>query len=100
MLNIVARQHGGPDDPNNLALACHRCNLHKGRNLTGIDPETGHVVPLFHPRRDPWPEHFVFKGARIEGRSSTGRATVQALAMNDARSLEVRQEVLKYGDLI
>jgi hypothetical protein len=25
----------------NLAPACHRCNLHKGPNLTGIDPETG-----------------------------------------------------------
>ena len=29
--HIVARQHGGSDDPDNLALACHRCNLHKGR---------------------------------------------------------------------
>lgn len=27
--HIVARQHGGSDDPGNLALACHRCNLHK-----------------------------------------------------------------------
>jgi hypothetical protein len=97
--HIIARQHGGPDDRNNLALACHRCNLHKGPNLTGIDPQTRQVVPLFHPRHDRWSEHFVFKGARIEGISATGRATVQVLAMNDARRLEVRQEVLKYGDL-
>jgi hypothetical protein len=97
--HIVAKQHGGSDDPNNLALACHRCNLHKGPNLTGIDPQTGLVVPLFHPRHDRWPEHFVFLGARIEGLSATGRATVQVLAMNDARRLEVRQEVLKYGGL-
>jgi hypothetical protein len=27
------------------------------------------------------------------------KATVQVLAMNDARRLEVRLEVLKYGDL-
>jgi hypothetical protein len=97
--HIVAKQHGGPDDPNNLALACHRCNLHKGPNLTGIDPQTGQVVPLFHPRRDRWSEHFVFAGARLEGISATGRATVQVLAMNDVRCLEVRREVLKYGDL-
>jgi hypothetical protein len=97
--HIVAKQHGGSDDPNNLALACHRCNLHKGPNLTGIDPQTGEAAPLFHPRRDLWFEHFVFTGARIEGISPTGRATVQVLAMNDARRLEVRREVLKYGGL-
>ena len=27
--HIIARQHGGADSPANLALACHRCNLHK-----------------------------------------------------------------------
>jgi hypothetical protein len=79
--------------------AGHRCNLHKGPNLTGIDPQTVQVVPLFHPRRDRWHEHFVFAGTRIQGISATGRATVQVLAMNDARRLEVRREVLKYGDL-
>jgi len=96
--HIVAKQHGGSDEPNNLALSCHRCNLHKGPNLTGIDPRTGQAAPLFHPRRDRWTEHFVFEGARIEGISATGRATVQVLAMNDARRLEMRQEVLKHGD--
>ena len=39
--HIIAKQHGGSDDDENLALACHRCNLHKGPNLTGIDPQTG-----------------------------------------------------------
>src|SRR5579862_4511583 len=80
--HIVAKQHGGSDDPNNLALACHRCNLHKGPNLTGIDSQTGHVAPLFHPRKDRWFDHFVFTGPRIDGNSVTGRATVQVLAMN------------------
>ena len=97
--HIVAKQHGGSDDPNNLALACHRCNLHKGPNLTGIDSLTGQVVPLFDPRNDRWSEHFVFNGPRVEGTSVTGRATVRVLAMNDARRVEVRQEILKYGDL-
>src|SRR5579862_4883345 len=48
--HIVAKQHGGSDDPNNLALACHRCNLHKGPNLTGIDPQTGQTAPLLRDR--------------------------------------------------
>ncbi len=39
--HIIARQHGGSDEIDNLALACHRCNLRKGPNLSGIDPGTG-----------------------------------------------------------
>jgi len=57
-------------------------------------------VPLFHPRRDRWSEHFLFEGVRIVGTSAIGRATVQVLAMNDARRQEVRREVLKHDDLI
>src|ERR1039457_110363 len=45
--HIVAKQHGGSEDPDNLALACHRCNLHKGPNLTGIDPRTGRSCLCF-----------------------------------------------------
>ena len=98
--HIVAKQHGGSDHPDNLALACHRCNLHKGPNLTGIDPLTKQVVSLFHPRRDLWEEHFVFQGPFIRGTSPAGRATVEVLAMNDARRLEIRKEILKHGVLI
>jgi 5-methylcytosine-specific restriction endonuclease McrA len=42
--HIVAKQHGGSDHAENLALACHRCNLRKGPNLTGIDPHTSEVA--------------------------------------------------------
>jgi 5-methylcytosine-specific restriction endonuclease McrA len=97
--HVVARQHGGSDDVGNLALACHRCNLHKGPNLTGIDPATSEVVHLFHPRRDRWPEHFALRDAHITGLSASGRATAQLLAMNDARRLELRQELLAAGEL-
>ena len=53
--HIEERDEGVPRGPGSappLALACHRCNLHKGTKLTGIDPQTGQVTPLFHPRRD------------------------------------------------
>ena len=98
--HIVAKQHGGSDDANNLALACHRCNLHKGPNLTGIDPQSGQVASLFHPRRDRWSGHFIFEGAYIIGISEVGRATVRVLNMNDARRLELRTEILKHSRLI
>jgi hypothetical protein len=97
--HIVARQHGGTDDPDNLALACNRCNASKGPNLTGIDEESGLVVPLFHPRRDVWMDHFEFAGPRIVGLTPTGRATVHVLAMNDERRVERRAELLARGQL-
>ena len=31
--HIVARQHGGETDSDNLAYACMHCNSHKGPNL-------------------------------------------------------------------
>jgi hypothetical protein len=97
--HILSKQHGGRDTAGNLALACHRCNLRKGPNLTGVDPMTGELVPLFHPRRDRWREHFVFHGPRIEGLTPIGRATLQVLAMNDPRRLELRSEFLARGGL-
>jgi hypothetical protein len=96
--HIVAKQHGGADDWDNLALACHRCNLSKGPNLTGIDPLSGDVVRLFHPRRDRWTEHFRWRSVHIDGITAAGRATVQLLGMNDARRVELRLELLIAGE--
>lgn len=91
--HIVARKHDGLHEADNLALACHRCNLHKGSNLSGVDRMSGEVVRLFHPRTDRWDEHFKFTGAHIEGLTAIGRATVQVLGMNTARRLELRAEI-------
>ncbi len=91
--HVVARQHGGSDDAANLALACDRCNLHKGPNLSGIDAETGVTVPLFHPRRNAWDDHFHFQGGRIFGRTTCGRATVQVLSMNATERVRLRAAV-------
>jgi hypothetical protein len=97
--HVVARQHGGTDHSDNLALACHRCNLHKGPNLSGVDPLTGLVVSLFHPRQERWHEHFAFREEYIEGLTPAGRATVEVLALNDARRLELRRELLALGEV-
>ncbi len=97
--HIIAKQHGGSDGRENLALACNRCNACKGPNLSGIDAETSALAPLFHPRQDVWAEHFGFQGARIVGRTPRGRATVHVLQMNDERRLERRAELLALGEL-
>jgi 5-methylcytosine-specific restriction endonuclease McrA len=96
--HVVPRQHGGTDDHSNLALACHRCNLRKGPNLTGIDPITGEIVPLFDPRRDRWFDHFRFRGPVIEGVTAVGRTTVKVLSMNDTRRIERRELLARESD--
>jgi 5-methylcytosine-specific restriction endonuclease McrA len=92
--HIIARQHGGSDELDNLALACHHCNLHKGPNLTAIDPASSALVPLFHPRRQRWEDHFVQRGTAIAGISPGGRATVSLLQMNAPSRLEVRRRAV------
>jgi 5-methylcytosine-specific restriction endonuclease McrA len=88
--HIRPRKHGGTDDESNLCLACIDCNLRKGPNLTGIDPQTGEVTPLFHPRQQKWDDHFAWEGIRITGRTAIGRTTVQVLEMNSDDQLNLR----------
>jgi 5-methylcytosine-specific restriction endonuclease McrA len=95
--HIVPQQHSGTANPDNLAWACQRCNLCKGTNLTGIDPDSTQVVPLFHPRGDCWEEHFTLLENRIMGRTPTGRATVWLLQMNRDERLELRAELMASG---
>jgi hypothetical protein len=95
--HVIARKHGGSDGLENLAFCCLRCNLHKGTDLTGIDPTTGTVAPVFNPRRDVWEDHFEFVGALIRGRSATGMTTVQLLQMNAAERVRLREALLLEG---
>lgn len=90
--HVIAKQHGGGDEVENLALACDRCNLYKGPNLSTIDPGSRSIVPLFHPRRDTWTEHFGRRDAHIIGLTAIGRATVQLLLMNSRDRLIIREQ--------
>jgi hypothetical protein len=95
--HIVAKQHGGDDDIENLGWACSRCNHRKGTNLSSRDPETGATVELFHPRGQIWSDHFALRGARIIGKTAIGRATVRLLDMNNSRRIRLRRELLVQG---
>ena len=88
--HIIPRIHGGTDDLDNLALACIDCNLHKGPNLVGIDPETERVTDLFHPRRHRWEDHFEWRGIYLVGKPAIGRTTVRVLNMNSEDQLALR----------
>lgn len=93
--HIIARQHGGDDDPSNLCLACTSCNLHKGTNIAGIDPQTGQIVQLFHARQDDWNVHFKWNGPELVGSTSVGRATVAVLGINLAENVEHREALIE-----
>lgn len=88
--HCISRQHGGGDDLANLALACPHCNFHKGPNIAGLDPATGALTPLFHPRELVWSEHFIVHRGAISGMTPIGRTTVVVLAMNESLRVELR----------
>jgi hypothetical protein len=57
----------------------------KWAHTESIDPETGLVVPLFHPRNDRWSDHFCWASwnpAIIHGLTPRARATIACLQMN------------------
>ncbi|MEO7317959.1 MAG: HNH endonuclease [Chthoniobacteraceae bacterium] len=97
--HIVARKHRGGDEPENLAFPCDQCNLHKGADLSGLDPDTGELVRLFHPRRDARSDHFRFDGARIAGLTPCGRTTAWLLQMNSEERVELRSILAALGEL-
>jgi hypothetical protein len=88
--HIIPKVHGGDDNLDNLALACIDCNLHKGTNLSGIDPQTGVITELFHPRRDRWEDHFEWFGIYLSGKTAVGRTTVRVLDVNSDDQLALR----------
>jgi hypothetical protein len=95
--HIVARKHGGSTSLKNLAIACYACNAFKGPNIAGIDPVSKQVVPLFHPRRDRWRDHFEWRGALLVGRTPSGRATIVVLQINLPQRVAVRKHLILEG---
>lgn len=95
--HVIARSHGGTDHADNLALACLRCNRHKGPNVAGIDPADGSVVALFNPRKDRWSDHFEWHGPELRGRTAAGRASVIALRLNHPDRVLVREALREEG---
>jgi HNH endonuclease len=90
---------GGTDDESNLWLACRLCNGFKGQQTHGYDPASQRQVKLFNPRRQKWVRHFVWNGdgTLVIGRTACGRATVEALKMNNPVAIMVRQQWVDVG---
>lgn len=91
--HIEPRSAGGETVLENLCLACPACNRSKANRTTLHDSVSGQDVPLFHPQRDAWAEHFSWSAdaSEIVGLTATGRATVAALHMNRSQMVRVRR---------
>lgn len=83
--HLIPEAAGGSSEESNLWLSCPSCNRYKGTQTHASDPQTGDLAPLFNPRTQIWAEHFAWEqgGLYIRGLTATGRATIQALRMNN-----------------
>lgn len=93
--HIIARQHGGTDEPENLCLSCSECNWAKGPNAAGV--LEGKIVALFHPRRQSWKRHFQWKRGLLVGKTRCGKVTIQILNINDPRRVMLRRNLSDEG---
>jgi 5-methylcytosine-specific restriction endonuclease McrA len=98
--HIDPRSRAGATAAANLAYACQGCNNHKYNRTHGTDPVTDEAVPLFHPRRQRWRDHFAWTpdGALIVGVSPIGRATVAVLRLNREGLVNLRRLLFAAGE--
>lgn len=95
--HFIAEKHGGSTSLENLAWSCFHCNRFKGSDLASLDPASQKIALLFNPREQKWQRHFHLNGALIEGITSSGRATVALLRMNDPERVALRLGLIEIG---
>lgn len=96
--HIYAEKHGGQTSEENLCIACFDCNRHKGSNLCSIDPQTGDIVAIYHPRKDDWDQHFaIYKNGKIQPLTAIGRVTERVLAFNRLELVAERARLIRLG---
>ena len=68
--------------------------MHKGPNLSGMDPLTNELTRLFNSRRDDWSAHFeLLESGEIRGLTDVGRTTAFVLDMNAERRVALRRAI-------
>lgn len=98
--HVIPHCLGGSSEEDNLAYSCGNCNAYKHTKTHHIDPLTGILVRLFHPRQHLWMEHFTWieDDLMILGLTPIGRATVQLLKVNREGTVNLRS-LLKLANL-
>jgi hypothetical protein len=95
--HVIAVKHGGATTLNNLALSCTLCNRRKGSDLSSLDPDTGQLAPLFHPRLDRWRDHFELRRGEFIGLSVSARVTIRLLRLNRPDRVKEREALVNSG---
>ncbi len=97
--HIIPLNAGGQSTEDNLALACQGCNNFKYNKTLGFDRTTLREIPLFHPRRDNWPEHFMWSldMTKLIGLTPIGRATIEELRLNRENVVNLRRVLALAG---
>jgi hypothetical protein len=96
--HVQPRKSGGETTLENQALACVTCSLKKAARTHAPEGESKQVVPIFSPRTQAWDEHFRWlKDWRVQGLTSCGRATAEALGMNRPTIISIRSLLGELG---
>ncbi|MBX7170601.1 MAG: HNH endonuclease [Pyrinomonadaceae bacterium] len=97
--HIYPKALGGETVEENLWLACRECNGHKSKKVKATDSLSGKTFKLFNPRTQIWKEHFEFSQDKTEiiGKTPCGRATVDALQMNNIYQTTARLAWVETG---
>jgi HNH endonuclease len=91
--HIISEAAGGKTELANVCLCCRTYNSYKGRRIYARDPLTGRQVRICHPRRQQWIRHFTWRAdeVRLIGLTASGRATIEALQMNNQLIVHLQQ---------
>lgn len=97
--HIIPRTRQGMHDKGNLGFSCLGCNNFKYNFLEARDPSSGKIVPLFHPRKQRWTDHFAWDEnfTEIVGLTPVGRATVVRLQLNRPGLRSLRSALFSVG---
>jgi hypothetical protein len=91
--HVIPQSKTGQSSLDNLALVCQGCNNHKYNKTEAIDPITGEIAPLYHPRQQKWSDHFSWNEdfSLIIGITTIGRVTVETLQLNREGLVNLRR---------
>lgn len=97
--HIIPVSLGGTSDSDNLAYACFLCNRLKSNKISAFDDLSEKWIPLFHPRKDNWNEHFAWNEdtTLIIGITVIGRSSVKELRLNREKLIEYRKCIIPFG---
>lgn len=95
--HIISEKHDGETTSDNLCLSCPSCNIAKGSDIAGADPQSGEATFLYHPRQQKWSDHFALDHGLIRGKTAVGRLTIRLLQLNRTERMTERISLLELG---